>query len=132
MKCYRVAPVALGSCSLLFCAYVLAFQGGAYHLLRKIPLGAGEGGGEYFDYITFDAAARHVYLSHSTEVKVLNADSGSIVGTITGLKRDHGVALVPELGRGFITDGDAKQVVMFDLKTLKITGQIKGEADADS
>lgn len=132
MKRSTVARVALGSSLLLICAYVVAFQGGAYHLLKKIPLGAAEGGGEYFDYITFDAAARRVYLSHGTEVKVLNADSGSVVGTITGLKRDHGVALVPELGRGFITDGDAKQIVMFDLKTLKTTGQLKGEADADS
>jgi len=48
------------------------------------------------------------------------------------LKRDHGVALVPKLGRGFITDGDAKQIVMFDLKTLMTTKEIQGEADADS
>jgi DNA-binding beta-propeller fold protein YncE len=132
MKRSTVACVALGSCVLVFCACVLAFQGGAYHLLKKISLGAAEGGGEYFDYITFDAAARRVYLAHGTEVKVVDADSGSVIGTITGLKRDHGVALVPELGRGFITDGDAKQVVMFDMKTLKTTGQVKGEADADS
>jgi len=129
MKC---VTVAIGSFLLLFCAGALAFQSGGYHLLKKIPLGAAPGGGEYFDYITFDAATRRVYLSHGTEVKVLDADSGMVVGTITGLKRDHGVALVPELGRGFITDGDAKQVVMFDLKTLMTTKEIKGEADADS
>src|SRR3984893_19058415 len=110
MKRSTVARVALGSCLLVFCAYVLAFQGGAYHLLKKIPLGAAEGGGEYFDYITFDAAARRVYLSHGTEVKVLNADSGSVIGTITGLKQDHGVALAQEFGRGFISDGGAGKV----------------------
>src|ERR1700682_6172374 len=130
MKRSTVARVALGSCLLLLCAYVVAFQGGAYHLLKKIPLGAAEGGGEYFDYITFDAATRRVYLSHGTEVKVLDADSGSVVGPSTGLKRDHGLALFPELGREFITDADANQVVMFDLKSLKARGQIKGEADA--
>src|SRR6202140_5261123 len=133
MKRSMVARLACSSAFLLLCVYVLAFQqGGAYHLLKKISLGAAEGGGEYFDYITVDAAARRVYLSHGTEVKVLDADSGAVVGTITGLKRDHGVALVPELGRGFISDGDAKQVVIFDLKTLKTIGQVKGEADADS
>src|SRR5690348_2138715 len=84
-----------------------------YHLLKKIPLGAAEGGGEYFDYITVDSAARRVYLSHGTEVKVLDADNFGVLGTITGLKRDHGVAVVPEVGRGFITDGDAAQVIMF-------------------
>src|SRR4029077_74853 len=79
-----------------------------------------------------DAAARRAYLSHGTEIVVLNADTGASVGKITGMKRNHGVALVPELDRGFITDGDAAQVLMFDLKTLKITGTIKGEMDADS
>ena len=103
-----------------------------YRLLKKIPLGAAEGGGEYFDYITVDSAARRLYLSHGTEVKVLDADSFAVLGNITGLKRDHGIALVPDLGRGFITDGDAAQVIMFDLKTLKTIGQIKGEKDADS
>src|SRR6516164_10733315 len=102
-----------------------------YHLLKKIPLGAAEGGGEYFDYITVDSAARRLYLSHGTEVKVLDADSLAMVGNITGLKRDHGIALVPEVGRGFITDGDAAQIIMFDLKTLKTVGAIKGEKDAD-
>jgi YVTN family beta-propeller protein len=124
---------AAGACVLLLSAAVVAFQaGGSYHLLKKISLGAAEGGGEYFDYLTLDAAARRVYLSHGTEVEVLDADSGSVVGKIAGLKRDHGVALVPELGRGFITDGDAGQVVIFDLKTLKTIGQVKADTDADS
>ncbi|MGA2198135.1 MAG: YncE family protein, partial [Bryobacteraceae bacterium] len=128
-----LGALAAGSCVLLLSAAVPAFQaGGSYHLLKKISLGAAEGGGEYFDYITFDAAARRVYLSHGTEVAVLDADSGSVAGKIAGLKRDHGVALVPELGRGFITDGDAGQVVIFDLKTLQTIGQVKADTDADS
>ena len=57
-------------------------------------------------------------------------DTGELAGKVTGLKRDHGVALVPELGRGFISDGDAAQIVIFDLKTFKTIGQIKGEPDA--
>jgi YVTN family beta-propeller protein len=110
----------------------VAAPAGGYHLLKKLPLEAAPGGGEYFDYVTVDSAARRVYLSHGTEVVVLNADSGATVGKITGTKRNHGVALVPELGRGFISDGDAAQVVMFDLNTLKTIGTIKGEMDADS
>ncbi|HLK51197.1 MAG TPA: hypothetical protein VKT49_23805 [Bryobacteraceae bacterium] len=112
---------------------VFAFQPrGGYHLLRRISLGAAEGGGEYFDYITFDPVARRVYLSHGTEVKVLNADTDAAVGSIAGLKRDHGIALAPELNRGFITDGDAGQVVIFDLKTLNVIGRVKADRDADS
>jgi YVTN family beta-propeller protein len=55
-----------------------------------------------------------------------------VVGAITGLKRDHGVAIVPELNRGFISDGDAAEVAIFDLKTLKITGHVKADKDADA
>ncbi len=115
-----------------FLAGVSISAAGGYHLLKTIPLGAAEGGGEYFDYITVDAAARRAYLSHGTEVKVVNADTGAVVGTITGLKRDHGVAIVSDLGRGFISDGDLGQVIIFDLKTLKKIGEVKADRDADS
>ena len=60
-----------------------------YHLARTHKFAAAEGGREYFDYITFDAAARRVYLSHGTEVKVLDADTDKVLGDISGLKRDH-------------------------------------------
>ena len=105
---------------------------GGYHLLKKIPLGAAPGGGEYFDYITFDPSTRRVYVSHGTEFKVLNADTGAVVGTITGLKRCHGIVVVNELGKGFITDGDSGTVVIVDLKTLKVTGEVKAAPDADA
>jgi hypothetical protein len=106
--------------------------GSGYHLLKKVPLGAAPGGGEYFDYVTVDSASRRIYLSHGTEVKVLDADNYSVVGTVSGLKRCHGVVVLSEVGKGFITDGDAASVAVFDLKTLKITGQIKSAKDTDS
>src|ERR1700676_2828988 len=114
-------------------AVALARPGGSgYYLNKKVPLGAAPGGKEYFDYVTVDSDARRVYLAHGAEVKVIDADNYSVVGTITGLKRCHGVLVLPELGKGFITDGDAAQVAVFDLKTLKITGEIKGSPDTDS
>jgi len=120
----------------VFCfllAGVFAFQlSPGYHLIKTIPFGAAPGGSEYFDYINFDAAARRIYLSHGTEFLVVDADSGRLAGTVTGLKRVHGVALVPELGRGFISDGDAGHAVIFDLKTFKIIGHLKADKDADS
>jgi hypothetical protein len=106
--------------------------GPGYHLLRKIPLSAAPGGGEDFDYITVDSTARRVYLAHGTEVKVLDADNFSVVGTISGLKGCHGVLVLAELGKGFVTDGDAANVAVFDLKTLKITRTIKSAPDTDS
>jgi len=109
-----------------------AAPGSGYHLLKSVPLGAAPGDAEYFDYVTVDPVGRRIYVAHGTEVKVLDADNFSVLGSITGLKRCHGVALVPELNKGFITDGDAAQVVVFDIKTLKTSGVIKTYPDTDS
>lgn len=133
MKAPRLCRFAVWPSFLLLGILALASPPtGGYHLLKKIPLGAAPGGGEYFDYITVDAAARRVYLSHGTEVKVVDADSAAVVGAISGLKRCHGIALVNELGKGFISDGDAGKVVIFDIASLKVTGEVKTEPDADS
>jgi DNA-binding beta-propeller fold protein YncE len=106
---------------------------GGYHLLKKYSFGAAPGSTrEYFDYIAVDSAARRVYVSHGTEIKVLDADSGALVGNITGLKQDHGVAVAQEFGRGFITDGGDAKVIIFDLASLKVTGEAKADKDADS
>jgi DNA-binding beta-propeller fold protein YncE len=104
-----------------------------YHLLKKYPFGPAAGSSrEYFDYITVDSSARRVYVSHGTEIKVLDADSGEVISNITGLKQDHGVAIATEFGRGFITDGGQGKVVIFDLKTLNTLGEAKADQDADS
>ena len=103
-----------------------------YHLVKSVPIGAAPGDNEYFDYVTVDPAGRRVYIAHGAEVKVLDADNYSVVGSITGFKRCHGVALVPELNKGFIADGDGAQVMVFDIKTLKITNAIKTYPDTDS
>jgi YVTN family beta-propeller protein len=133
MKFSGFVRIAFVVSILLLGAYAFAGpQKGGYHLLKKVPFGAAPGSTEYFDYINFDAAARRAYLSHGTEFIVFDADKGTTVGTIPGFKRNHGVALVPEVNRGFITDGSAAQIVMIDLKTLKTLGEIKGENDADS
>jgi DNA-binding beta-propeller fold protein YncE len=111
---------------------VLMAAASGYHLLAKYKFGAAEGSTrEYFDYITVDSAARRVYLSHGTEIKVIDSDSGAAVGTITGLKQDHGVAVAGEFGRGFISDGAQGKVIIFDLKTFKVTGEAKADKDAD-
>src|ERR1700730_8560442 len=104
---------------------------GGYHLIKKISLPPAPGGDEYYDYITIDADARRVYISHGAEVVVLNADDYSVTGKISGLRKSHGVAVAKELGKGFITDGDGdsapelQKVVIFDLKTLKVTAEVQ-------
>jgi len=126
------ARFALTVAFVLAAAYIAAAPPGTYHLIKKIPFGAAPGGTEYFDYITFDPSTRRVYLSHGTEVKVLEADSGKVLGTVTGFQRNHGIVPLNELSRGFVTDGNAGEVVVFDLKTFNVTGHIKAGGDPDS
>ncbi len=133
MKSYSVGRAA--SCVLVIAlgAFWLMAAAPGYHLLKKYSFGAAEGSTrEYFDYITVDSAARRVYLSHGTEIKVIDADTGALITNITGLKQDHGVALASEFGRGFITDGAQGKVIIFDLQNLKVTGEAKADKDADS
>ena len=109
-----------------------AAQSGSYRLLKKVPLEAASGGGEYFDYLAADSSARRIYVSHGTEVKVVDADSGAVVGTIAGFKKCHGIVVPDGIGKGFVTDGEAGKVFVFDVKTLKIIGEIKTADDSDS
>ena len=89
-----------------------------YHLLKKVVLG-GEG---FWDYLTCDSAARRVYISRGTHVMVIDADTYAVVGDIPGTDGVHGIALAPEFGRGFTSNGRANTVTIFDLKTLKVLG----------
>lgn len=130
----RLGRLAIGvSLALLGAMTLTVAATGGYHLLTKYAFGPAEGSTrEYFDYIAVDSSARRVYVSHGTEIKVLDADNGSLIGNITGLKQDHGVAVAHEFDRGFITDGAQGKVIIFDLKTLKVIGEAKADKDADS
>lgn len=94
--------------------------GPGYHLVKTYPLG-GDGG---WDYLTFDPASRHVFLSRATHVVVIDADSGKNVGEIPDTPGVHGIALAPEFDRGFISNGREGTVTIFDLKNLKVLGKI--------
>jgi YVTN family beta-propeller protein len=104
-------------------APLLATAGSAvnYQPLKKVSV-PGSGG---WDYVTVDASARRVYVSHSTQVDVLDADSFALIGTISNTPGVHGIAIAPEAGRGYISAGKADAAIAFDLKTLKPVGEIK-------
>jgi hypothetical protein len=87
----------------------------------------GEGG---WDYVTLDAKNHRLYVPRSTHTMVIDADSGKTLADIPGQKHNHGVALAPEAGRGFISDGSGA-VVIFDLKTNAVLGTIAAQPDAD-
>ena len=80
----KISFASLIAAGFLITAMTLAAPKSAYHLLNKYPFPAAEGSTrEYFDYITVDSAARRVYLSHGTEIKVIDADTGKLVTNIT-------------------------------------------------
>ena len=98
-----------------------------YHILNEVKIG-GEGG---WDYLTVDSAARRLYVSHATHVVVLDLDKGTVVGDIPDTPGVHGIALAPELNKGFISNGRGNNVAIFDMKTLKILGTVPTEMNPD-
>jgi len=89
----------------------------------------GDGG---WDYVTMDAPHHRLFVTRSTYTIAIDEESGVVLGDIPGQIRSHGVALVPALGRGFITDGGgAGAFVVFDLKTYAVLGKIPAIPDAD-
>jgi DNA-binding beta-propeller fold protein YncE len=107
--------------TLLTAAVAVAAAGPGYKVIKTYKLG-GEGG---WDYLIADSAARHLYISRSTHVIVLDLDSGKTVGDIADTPGVHGIALAPDLGRGFTSNGREGTVSIFDLKTLATSGRVK-------
>jgi DNA-binding beta-propeller fold protein YncE len=114
----RIYLLTLAVCWTLLAAP--AFPQGGHAIIQKIPI-PGQGG---WDYLAVDEGARRLYVSHGTQVEVLDIDSKSLVGTIPNTPGVHGIAVAPELGRGFISNGQASTVTIFDLKTLKKIGDV--------
>jgi DNA-binding beta-propeller fold protein YncE len=96
-----------------------AFAAEGYKVLNKIKIG-GTGG---WDYVALDNTNRRIYASHGTSVEVIDPDSGKVVGTIPQLHGVHGIAIAPELNKGFISNGQSNSVTVFDLKTLAKLGE---------
>ena len=92
-----------------------------YHVITTYKLG-GEGG---WDYLNLDSSSRRLYISRATHVIVIDADSGKPVGDIPDTPGVHGIALAPELGRGFTSNGRENTVTIFDLQTLKPITKVK-------
>jgi DNA-binding beta-propeller fold protein YncE len=98
-----------------------------YHLLKTIPIP----GDTLWDYLNFQASTRRLFISHQTHVDVVNVDTGKIVGNIGGMQGIHGIALAPKFNRGFVTDGVAAKVWIFDLTTLRVIGSAPADKGAD-
>jgi DNA-binding beta-propeller fold protein YncE len=104
---------------------VKAFAPAQYEVKQKYVLG-GEGG---WDYLTFDATGKRLFISRGTHVMVVDPYKGSVLGDIPNTPGVHGIALAQDLGKGFTSNGRENTVTVFDLKTLKETARIKLEAE---
>ena len=97
-------------------------------VVKTLPIG----GPGSWDYLTVDSQTHRLFVPRSTHTMVIDAESGKILGDVPGQKNAHGVAIVPEVGRGFISDGGGDgAVVIFDLKTYATLGKIAAQPDAD-
>jgi DNA-binding beta-propeller fold protein YncE len=101
---------------------------GQYAVTKTLKIG----GPGSWDYVTLDSQGQRLYLTRTTHTMVLEAATGKVIADIPGQKRAHGVALVPQVGRGFITDGQEGTVTIFDLKTNEVLGKVAAADDADA
>lgn len=92
-----------------------------YHVVRRINAG-GEGG---WDYITVDPEGNRLFLSRGTHAMVIDLGRDSVIGDIPNTAGIHGVALAPELNRGFTSNGRDSSVTIFDYKTLAPIAVVK-------
>jgi YVTN family beta-propeller protein len=120
MKNTRSSLSLLAACVLSFASVPLFGATDAYHLLKEIPVG-GDGG---WDYLSVDAGARRLYVSHGNEVIVIDIDNNTVAGHIADTQGVHGLAVAADLKRGFSTNGRENKAGMIDLETLKTLSKI--------
>jgi hypothetical protein len=128
MKTFRLTLcLTLLAAGLLGLQATLPAADGPYRQLTDIKVGA-DGG---WDYLAVDSAARRLYVSHATKVVVIDVDKNEVVGEIAPAPGVHGIAIAPELGRAFVSNGRENSASVVDLKTLQITGSVKTGENPD-
>jgi len=103
-------------------------QSTGFQVLKRTVIG-GEGG---WDYLSVDAENRRLYVSHSTKVEVLNADTHERIGEIPNLQGVHGVIVVPSKGRGITSNGRTNNATIFDCKTLAVIAEVPTGKNPDA
>src|SRR5438552_11273237 len=121
MHSVRIRALAAAICAGLFASFLFAADGGKFAVKKKATLG-GEGG---WDYLTWDAAGKRLFIARATRVMVVDAASGKQIGEIANTEGVHGIALVPEVGKGFTSNGRENTATVFDLKSLKEIMKVK-------
>jgi YVTN family beta-propeller protein len=122
----RAIAALTAQCALVLCGTTFAQE--PYKFFNEIRIG-GEGG---WDYVAIDATARRLYLSHATKVVVVDLTKNAVIGEIADTPGVHGFVAVPELQRGFSTNGKEAKVSVVDLSTLKTISKIDTGANPDA
>ena len=116
-------------CAALACAVLLVPAARAadphYHLAHEVPLPGDEG----WDYLAFEQGGHRLFIAHGTRVLVVDTESLKPVGEVANTPGVHGIALAPELNKGYASAGRANMIVVFDLKTLARLKEIKTTGD---
>ena len=99
-----------------------------YKVVSKIKVG----GPNRWDYVFVDSGSHRLYVSHMSQVEVIDTATDKLVGTIKGTNGVHGIAVANDLGRGFISDGGDNDVTVFDLKTLAVISKVKTGGTPDA
>jgi hypothetical protein len=126
MRTNRMVVMSLAV--LLSAGFLPAAAQAQWDVTKTMHIG-GDGG---WDYVTVDSQSHRLFVTRSTHTMVIDAATGKTLGDIPGQKRSHGTAIVPALGRGFITDGGGSgAIVVFDLKTYAVLGTLPTMPDSD-
>ena len=113
---------------IFLCGFTTVFaQKATYHVSNTFHIKSGGG----YDYTTVDTASNRLYVSHGNQVNVINKLTGDSIGVIKSDKDVHGIAIVHALGKGYITNGSANSVIVFDLKTFKVLSNVPAGEFAD-
>src|SRR5262245_42144778 len=116
----RIVFIGIAVQSLLAGALLMHAADEPYHLITEIKIG---GAGQW-DYLHVDAQSRRLYVTHGSSVNVIDLDKNTVVGEITGTPGVHGFVAVPDLGRGFSTNGTENKSSIVDLKTLATLSKV--------
>jgi YVTN family beta-propeller protein len=112
--------LAIAVISIFTCNIALA-QSSGYHVINKFPIASGGG----WDYIAVSPVTDNIYVSHSTQVNILNKNTGDSVGVIPNTTGVHGIAFAPEFKKGFTSNGKLNTVSVFDINSNAVQAQIK-------
>jgi len=93
-----------------------------YRVVKRYPIGGSDTG---YDYVHLDAESRQLFVAHGNRVEVLDADSGTKRGEISGMHGVHGIEIIPGTSIGFTSNGLDRSVTKFDAKTLQPIKVIK-------